>query len=58
MIMIYYLDKKLKKVACPGSWSDNNCFKNWVDIANSRDAFFTVGLQITTIALVSVNQSS
>ena len=40
MIMIYYWDKKLKKVSCPGSWYNNN-WKKLFDVSCSRNAFFS-----------------
>ena len=31
-----------KKIACPGSWYNNNFLKkHWFDVSSSKDAFFT-----------------
>ena len=53
MIMIYCWDKNLKKIACPGSWSNNSYEKHWYDVVSSKDEFLQDVYQMTTIVLLS-----
>ena len=48
--MVYYWDKKLKKMACPGSWYHKKIF----DVFSSKDAFLQDMFQMITIALIFV----
>ena len=56
MIMIYHWDKKLKKIACHGSWYNNNLKNNNIDLMSlaQRMHFLLDGFQMTAITLVSV----
>ena len=53
--MIYHWDKKHKKIACPGSWYNNNKKKNvdLISLAQIMDILQDL-FQMTAIALVSV----
>ena len=53
MVMIYYCDKKLKKLHVLEA-DTITIKKNWFDVSSSNDTFLPDVFQMTSIALISV----